>query len=111
MEQPEKLVRHYDPAGSPKQTADDGGSFNIDDSYFLAASSRGVPGLPGASLYSGHLGTANYLFSDGHVKALRPSQTYVAGGVNYWYRDQETLPTLSANGVTVLAESAAKYQS
>ena len=27
------------------------------------------------SLFAGHLGTSNYLFADGHVKALRPIQT------------------------------------
>ena len=40
-------------------------------------------------LYAGHLGFTNYLFVDGHVKALRPLQTYYsATGVrNMWHRD------------------------
>jgi prepilin-type N-terminal cleavage/methylation domain-containing protein/prepilin-type processing-associated H-X9-DG protein len=32
--------------------------------------------------FAGHLGTANYLFADGHVKSLRPTQT--AAPVNMW---------------------------
>jgi prepilin-type processing-associated H-X9-DG protein len=40
----------------------------------------GWTGYPGSdwvwsSQFSGHLGTANYVFADGHVKALRPTQT------------------------------------
>ena len=33
--------------------------------------------------FAGHLGTSNYLFADGHVKSLRPTQT-VAGGRSMW---------------------------
>ena len=42
-----------------------------------------------SKLYAGHLGFTNYLFVDGHVKSLRPLQTYYAGdGVrNMWHRD------------------------
>ena len=36
----------------------------------------------GGSGFAGHLGTANYLFADGHVKAMRPTQT--ASPVNLW---------------------------
>ena len=32
--------------------------------------------------FAGHLGTSNYLFGDGHVKALKPSQT--ASPFNMW---------------------------
>lgn len=32
--------------------------------------------------FQGHLGTANYLFADGHVKALRPIAT--ASTINMW---------------------------
>lgn len=41
-------------------------------------------------LYSGHLGFTNYLFTDGHVKALKPLQTYFGTNgkiVNMWQRD------------------------
>ncbi|HEY3330053.1 MAG TPA: DUF1559 domain-containing protein [Capsulimonadaceae bacterium] len=35
------------------------------------------------ALYAAHTGASNYLFVDGHVKALRPSAT-IANGVNMW---------------------------
>ena len=46
----------------------------------------------GSLLFAGHLSTSNYLFIDGHVKALRPFATIdsSAGGsssVNLWTRD------------------------
>jgi prepilin-type N-terminal cleavage/methylation domain-containing protein/prepilin-type processing-associated H-X9-DG protein len=41
-------------------------------------------------LWSGHLGTSNFLFMDGHVKSLRPTRT-ISGGVNMWYRTN-TIP-------------------
>ncbi len=33
--------------------------------------------------FAGHLGTANYLYADGHVKSLRPLAT-LAGGISQW---------------------------
>ncbi len=36
----------------------------------------------GGSGFAGHLGTSNYLFADGHVKSLRPTQT--ATPFNMW---------------------------
>jgi prepilin-type N-terminal cleavage/methylation domain-containing protein/prepilin-type processing-associated H-X9-DG protein len=42
------------------------------------------------NLFVGHLSTSNYLFADGHVKALQPQAT-IRGGVNMWARDN-TLP-------------------
>jgi len=36
------------------------------------------------TLFAGHAGMSNYLFADGHVKALRPSATISTK--NYWYR-------------------------
>ncbi len=41
-------------------------------------------------LYAGHMDFTNYLFTDGHVKALRPLQTYFGANgqiVNLWTRD------------------------
>jgi prepilin-type N-terminal cleavage/methylation domain-containing protein/prepilin-type processing-associated H-X9-DG protein len=65
-------------------------------------------------LYAGHLSTTNYLFADGHVKALRPSGTYSANGAtvttNYWYRDQEPLQPLTAQGVANLTTATNKYK-
>ncbi len=37
-------------------------------------------------MFGRHIATANYLFADGHVKALGPMAT-VANGVNMWTRD------------------------
>ena len=56
-------------------------------------------------LLAGHYGRSNYLRVDGHVKWLRPEETYQTnkhGKVlhNYWYRDIHK--PLSANGVAVL---------
>ncbi len=40
-------------------------------------------------LFSGHQDRGNYLFVDGHVKALVPTQAYLDGTMvkNMWYRD------------------------
>lgn len=38
------------------------------------------------SLFVGHLQTSNYLFVDGHVKAMRPMAT-IANNINLWTRD------------------------
>jgi prepilin-type N-terminal cleavage/methylation domain-containing protein/prepilin-type processing-associated H-X9-DG protein len=43
--------------------------------------------------FAGHLGTANYLFADGHVKSMRPLQT-VAGGYSMWGKWRNTACTL-----------------
>ena len=45
------------------------------------------------SLFTGHLGTSNYLFADGHVKAMRPLQTIA--GVNLWYRDNAAISSIA----------------
>lgn len=57
----------------------------------------------GDLLYSGHLGTGNYLFADGHVKSMRPTQT--ARDVNLWYKDNTPL---SSTGLQVLQSAEAK---
>lgn len=48
-------------------------------------------------LYAAHSGLTNYLFYDGHVKALKPLQTYYVGSdvnhiKNMWQRDQSEFP-------------------
>ena len=68
------------------------------------------PGAANNLLYAGHLGTSNFLFADGHVKALRPTQTYRAGTVNYWYRNQDPLQTLAAQGIANLEKAETKYK-
>ena len=35
-------------------------------------------------MFAGHMGTANFLFSDGHVKAMRPDSTYVVSKSTEW---------------------------
>lgn len=51
----------------------------------------------GDTLFAGHSGRSNYLFADGHVKALKPTQTFQP--LNMWYRDNAPL---SAAGQNVL---------
>lgn len=59
----------------------------------------------GDSLFTGHMNTSNYLFADGHVKALRPLQTIQ--GANLWYRDGGAIST-AARGNLERAESRLK---
>ena len=54
------------------------------------------------SLFTGHNGTSNYLFTDGHVKAMRPAQTYQP--VNRWFRDNSPI---GANGLAILQQAEA----
>ncbi len=73
--------------------------------------------------FAGHLGTSNYLFADGHVKSLRPTQT-VAGGRSMWgaWSDSPNCGTIGTNpaaincdtsgplGVAALARLEEKYK-
>jgi prepilin-type processing-associated H-X9-DG protein len=45
-------------------------------------------------LYAGHTGFTNYLFADGHAKAMKPLQTYFVGSEirNMWHRDHSEFP-------------------
>jgi prepilin-type N-terminal cleavage/methylation domain-containing protein/prepilin-type processing-associated H-X9-DG protein len=56
------------------------------------------------SQLQGHLGTTNYLFADGHVKAMKPSATYKAGSpvVNMWSVDPSLASPLSSGKSVVL---------
>jgi prepilin-type N-terminal cleavage/methylation domain-containing protein/prepilin-type processing-associated H-X9-DG protein len=56
-------------------------------------------------LWAGHFGRSNYLFADGHVKSLRPTQTNQ--GANMWYNDNAPL---SAIGQSVLSQVEQKFQ-
>ena len=42
-------------------------------------------------LFTGHSDQSNYLFTDNHVKSLKPTATYRGNEVNYWYRDATSL--------------------
>ncbi|MGV3721941.1 MAG: DUF1559 domain-containing protein [Actinomycetota bacterium] len=55
------------------------------------------------SLFTGHNGSSNYLFADGHVKSYRPSQTYQP--INLWYRDNSPI---SSNGKFLLEQAEAR---
>jgi prepilin-type N-terminal cleavage/methylation domain-containing protein/prepilin-type processing-associated H-X9-DG protein len=55
-------------------------------------------------LFTGHSGLTNYLFADGHVKALKPTATYRRDEANYWYRDASPL---GAEARTTLAAAEA----
>jgi prepilin-type N-terminal cleavage/methylation domain-containing protein/prepilin-type processing-associated H-X9-DG protein len=58
----------------------------------------------GERLYTGHMGTTNYLFADGHVKALRPLQTIE--GRNMWYVDGTPFSANpNSNGLQVLRQA------
>lgn len=57
------------------------------------------------TLFAGHAGMSNYLFADGHVKALKPSATNA--GKNYWYRHQGPLGN---NGRACLAQTEADFR-
>jgi prepilin-type N-terminal cleavage/methylation domain-containing protein/prepilin-type processing-associated H-X9-DG protein len=43
-----------------------------------------VSASPGMWSLNGHLGTTNMLFVDGHVKAMKPTQTVTPGSTNMW---------------------------
>lgn len=77
--------------------------FNIDDPVQFGPNAH--------KLWAGHSGRGNYLFVDGHVKALSPSKTNQADTtgalVNLWYRD--SAKPLSANGAAVLSDAQARF--
>ena len=56
--------------------------------------------------FAGHLGTSNYLFADGHVKSLRPTQT-VAGGRSMWggFRNTPACGTVAVNSDAINCDS------
>ncbi len=61
-----------------------------------------TPSLVGTNT-QGHLGTTNYLFADGHVKAMRPTQTYTLGTMNMWVVD----PRQGVNNTSGMANNMA----
>ena len=55
-------------------------------------------------LSSHHLGTGNYLFADGHVKALRPEKTL--SPINMWHRDNTAYTgALDTNSKLIIQQS------
>jgi prepilin-type N-terminal cleavage/methylation domain-containing protein/prepilin-type processing-associated H-X9-DG protein len=72
---------------------------------FWMGSSAGGSGTGNPALFAGHMGTMNCLFVDGHVKAMKPSQTVPndsangfrgSGAVNMWSRFTDN--TYGGNG-------------
>ena len=76
-------------------------AFNVErptsPSYSDAGTGGGTSAGYGEMLYVGHLSTSNYLFADGHVKAMRPTATGTP--LNLWYADNTALST---NGIQTL---------
>ncbi|HEX8833664.1 MAG TPA: H-X9-DG-CTERM domain-containing protein, partial [Abditibacteriaceae bacterium] len=67
--------------------------------------------------FMGHLATANFLFADGHVKALKWVQTYnTANGcsgsatVNMWHRDNVSGSTGLCANMNASVVEANKFQ-
>jgi prepilin-type N-terminal cleavage/methylation domain-containing protein/prepilin-type processing-associated H-X9-DG protein len=60
-----------------------------------AAVNTGGASTSGQTLWSGHLQTGNYLFVDGHIKSMRPTQTI--GVNNLWFRDIDYVNAKLAN--------------
>ena len=56
-----------------------------------------------------HLGTSNFLYADGHVKALKPTAT-LSGGVNQWVITKQTTTTAGALWATNLGIATNKMQ-
>ena len=55
-------------------------------------------------LFAGHLGTGNYLFADGHVKALRPEQSYVP--LDMWRTNNAATTTLPGGTLGTMIQAA-----
>jgi len=70
----------------------------------------------GGNLFAGHNGMSNFLFCDGHVKALKPLATLDtaeggSGSVNMWTIDNGPLESGDVSGVdTTLAYSQNRYK-
>ncbi len=80
-------------------------SLIIDVDTGAATSHTGQPvTFYGEAIFAGHSGRSNYLFADGHVKALKPTQT--AQPVNLWYIDHSPL---SATGMNVLRTAESRF--
>ncbi len=82
-------------------------AFNVDrDSANYDDSGKGGISTTsyGQRLFTGHMGTTNYLFADGHVKAMRPLQT--VRGVNLWYFDNSPFGP-NSQGMAVLQKAEA----
>ena len=96
--QPKKLIVLMETAYNPDP------GYDIDDATQFGPSTR--------KFWAGHNGQSLYLFFDGHVKPMTPTDTYQTFrpdkvAVNYWYRDNKR--PLSANGVAVLQDAETRF--
>jgi prepilin-type N-terminal cleavage/methylation domain-containing protein/prepilin-type processing-associated H-X9-DG protein len=73
--------------------------------YFATQGDGAWGGGQNSSLFSGHLGTANYVFADGHVKALRPAATLTP--INMWHRDNIAFTGNDLTNATAIVQQAA----
>lgn len=74
--------------------------FQLTHTYYSGSPASDWGNLP-SSMFAGHLGTENFLFCDGHVKALRPLATIstATGGSaskTLWTRDNADFPATSS---------------
>lgn len=61
------------------------------------------------ALFAGHLGTTNYVFADGHVKAYRPMATIADNTRRMWdRRSPDTAPNNNLRAFLTSAENSAK---
>ena len=92
--------------------------FNVDNTFW--AQYQTDPNNAAGCLFSGHTSMSNFLFSDGHVKSMRPLGTLDtddqgSGTVNLWRWDNVTFKSLNNGNVdtspsTVLNFSANQYK-
>ena len=94
--------------------------FNIANSYYTVTNRTSAGNSGTTYLFNGHLSTGNYLFTDGHVKSMKPLSTVSgtmggSGGVNMWSRDNtdftDSVPESGAltNSMTILRSSTNFY--
>lgn len=90
--------------------------FRLTTTLWMGSNATGSGGNPG--LFAGHTGQMNLLFTDGHVKAMRPLQTITtvmggSGAVNMWDRHDEqnyTDATYAPRVLDMLTQATNKYK-
>ena len=93
--------------------------FDITSSYFAVINQTGgsVPNKGNSlftGIYNGHLSMGNYLFVDGHVKAMKPLQTISAamggsGAVNMWANNNTDFTGTPATTAKDILTKATNY--
>lgn len=92
----QKIVTVTQPASTILLQETSGKPFHSDfvgtANYLFSVSSGSIYYPNYSSLWCGHLGTGNFLFCDGHVKSLKPTQTVTPTCM--WYKDGSACPEL-----------------